>query len=204
MPNSVKAITPLVGQIHDRKRGASGQGEYAQLHLFHNRPQSGALYEPVSQRLLPLDDAMAARSGRTSLADREPARGHGRRHRDPARAHPRISFHLALPGVRRIPGERKREPPGGDAARRQKHRRTAGGPQRDIPPSAPERHRRGTVRRDLRLRGAGRARSAEQPLRGRNDFASIGTQSAGAVTKTRNWRRRRPEAKGPPKEQHRA
>ena len=28
-----------------------------ELHLFHNRPQSGALYEPVSQRLLPLDAA---------------------------------------------------------------------------------------------------------------------------------------------------
>ena len=25
------------------------------LYVFHNRPQSGALYEPVSQRLLPLD-----------------------------------------------------------------------------------------------------------------------------------------------------
>jgi F0F1-type ATP synthase gamma subunit len=31
------------------------KGEYAQLFVFHNRPQSGALYEPVSQRLLPLD-----------------------------------------------------------------------------------------------------------------------------------------------------
>ena len=26
-----------------------------ELYVFHNRPQSGALYEPVSQRLLPLD-----------------------------------------------------------------------------------------------------------------------------------------------------
>ena len=31
------------------------KGEYARLYVFHNRPQSGALYEPVSQRLLPLD-----------------------------------------------------------------------------------------------------------------------------------------------------
>lgn len=30
-------------------------GDYAQLYGFHNRPKSGALYEPVSQRLLPLD-----------------------------------------------------------------------------------------------------------------------------------------------------
>ena len=32
------------------------QGEVAELHLFYNRPISGALYAPVSQRLLPLDE----------------------------------------------------------------------------------------------------------------------------------------------------
>jgi F-type H+-transporting ATPase subunit gamma len=31
-------------------------GEIAELHLFYNRPTSGAVYEPVSQRLLPLDE----------------------------------------------------------------------------------------------------------------------------------------------------
>jgi hypothetical protein len=94
---------------------------------------------------------MATQAGGTSLADRKLARGHGWRHRDLAGAHPRISFRLALPGVRRIPREREREPPGGDATRRQKHRRIAGGPQQDIPSFAPEWHRRGTVRRHLRL-----------------------------------------------------
>ena len=29
--------------------------KYGRVYVFHNRPQSGALYEPVSQRLLPLD-----------------------------------------------------------------------------------------------------------------------------------------------------
>jgi hypothetical protein len=40
-----------------------------------------------------------------SMADQELARGHGRRHRDAVRTHPRIPFHLALPGVPRIPRE---------------------------------------------------------------------------------------------------
>jgi F-type H+-transporting ATPase subunit gamma len=34
---------------------AQGDGECAEVHVFHTRPASGALYEPVSRRLLPLD-----------------------------------------------------------------------------------------------------------------------------------------------------
>jgi F-type H+-transporting ATPase subunit gamma len=55
VPNSVKAITPLVGQIQIESEAHRAKGEYACLYVFHNRPQAGALYEPVSQRLLPLD-----------------------------------------------------------------------------------------------------------------------------------------------------
>ncbi len=55
VPNSVQAITPLVGQIQIESEAHQAKGEYAQLYVFHNRPQSGALYEPVGQRLLPLD-----------------------------------------------------------------------------------------------------------------------------------------------------
>jgi F-type H+-transporting ATPase subunit gamma len=55
VPNSVKAITPLVGQIQIQSEAHRAKGEYARLFVFHNRPLSGALYEPVSQRLLPLD-----------------------------------------------------------------------------------------------------------------------------------------------------
>jgi len=55
VPNSVKAVTPLVGQIQIESEEHREKGEYARLYIFHNRPQSGALYEPVSQRLLPLD-----------------------------------------------------------------------------------------------------------------------------------------------------
>ena len=55
VPNSVKAITPLVGQILVESETHRGPGEVIELHLFHNRPASGAVYTPVSQRLLPLD-----------------------------------------------------------------------------------------------------------------------------------------------------
>ena len=56
VPNSVKAITPLVGQILVESEARRSQGEVAELHLFYNRPTSGAVYAPVSQRLLPLDE----------------------------------------------------------------------------------------------------------------------------------------------------
>jgi len=55
VPNSVQAITPLVGQIQIESETRRAEGEYTHVYVFHNRPHSGALYEPVSQRLLPLD-----------------------------------------------------------------------------------------------------------------------------------------------------
>jgi F-type H+-transporting ATPase subunit gamma len=64
VPNSVQAIAPLIGQIlvesEARRRPSTtlgtDQGEVFELHLFYNRPTSGAVYAPVSQRLLPLDE----------------------------------------------------------------------------------------------------------------------------------------------------
>lgn len=56
VPNSVKAITPLIGQILIESETRYSQGEITELHLFYNRPTSGAIYEPVQQRLLPLDE----------------------------------------------------------------------------------------------------------------------------------------------------
>jgi F-type H+-transporting ATPase subunit gamma len=56
VPNSVKAITPLVGQILVESEARHSQGVVSELYLFHNRPETGAVYAPVSQRLLPLDD----------------------------------------------------------------------------------------------------------------------------------------------------
>lgn len=56
VPNSVKAITPLIGQILVEAETRHSQGEVTELHLFYNRPTSGAGYAPASLRLLPLDD----------------------------------------------------------------------------------------------------------------------------------------------------
>lgn len=64
VPNSVKAITPLVGQILVESEAHHSpsttlrtvQGEATELHLFYNRLTSGAVYAPVTQRLLPLDE----------------------------------------------------------------------------------------------------------------------------------------------------
>jgi F-type H+-transporting ATPase subunit gamma len=57
VPNSIGAITSLVGRILIEIEAHREQGEVVQVYLFHNRPKSGAVYEPVMQRLLPLDDA---------------------------------------------------------------------------------------------------------------------------------------------------
>jgi F-type H+-transporting ATPase subunit gamma len=57
LPNSIVEITPLVGQILLELESQRERGEIGQVYLFHNRPKSGALYESVSQRMLPLDDA---------------------------------------------------------------------------------------------------------------------------------------------------
>ena len=56
VPNSVKAITPLIGQILVENEKLRSRDEDAELHLFYNRHKSRATYEPVSQRLLPLDE----------------------------------------------------------------------------------------------------------------------------------------------------
>ncbi len=57
VPNSVQSITSLVGQIQIESEAHRAKSEYERVYVFHNRPLAGALYEPVSQRLLPLDAA---------------------------------------------------------------------------------------------------------------------------------------------------
>ena len=57
LPNSIGAITTLIGQVLLEIENRRAKGEIGQVYLFHNRPLSGSIYEPVSQRLLPLDDA---------------------------------------------------------------------------------------------------------------------------------------------------
>ena len=55
VPDAVQAIAPLVGRILVESEISRSQNEAAELRLFYNRPASGAVYAPVSQRLLPLD-----------------------------------------------------------------------------------------------------------------------------------------------------
>ena len=57
VPNSVKTITPLVGQILVEHETHQERSEVTELHLFYNRPSSGAVYTTIHQRLLPLDEA---------------------------------------------------------------------------------------------------------------------------------------------------
>jgi F-type H+-transporting ATPase subunit gamma len=56
LPNSINAITPLVGQILIELEAQREQGLIEQVYLFHNHPKTGSIYTPVSQQLLPLDE----------------------------------------------------------------------------------------------------------------------------------------------------
>jgi F-type H+-transporting ATPase subunit gamma len=55
VPNSARAIGPLVDQLQIETERRRDNEEDPQLWVFHNRPLSTTLYEPVSQRVLPLD-----------------------------------------------------------------------------------------------------------------------------------------------------
>lgn len=57
LPNSIGAITPLIGEILVEVEARRARGEITEVYLFHHQPQAGALYQPASQRLLPLDEA---------------------------------------------------------------------------------------------------------------------------------------------------
>jgi F-type H+-transporting ATPase subunit gamma len=65
LPNSVNAITPLVGELLNEVERLREQAPAIELRLFHNSPVSGEVYHPVSLRLLPLDEKWA-----TGIANR--------------------------------------------------------------------------------------------------------------------------------------
>ena len=60
VPTSVRGITPLVGEIQIASERHRSAADYASVHVIHNQPRTGAVYEPVGQRLLPLDAAWEA------------------------------------------------------------------------------------------------------------------------------------------------
>ncbi len=57
VPNSVAAISPLVGQIIVDNQVGQADALVSNLQLFYNRPLAAAIYEPVAKQLLPLDEA---------------------------------------------------------------------------------------------------------------------------------------------------
>ncbi|MBF0201210.1 MAG: F0F1 ATP synthase subunit gamma [Desulfamplus sp.] len=57
VPGSVKGITPLIGQILVESEKHHSQDKNIELYLFYNRPGTGSVYTPSSQRLLPLDQS---------------------------------------------------------------------------------------------------------------------------------------------------
>jgi F-type H+-transporting ATPase subunit gamma len=61
VPSSIKAVAPLVGQLLVEREVSPGMGDAGELHLFYNHPSPGAVYSPVTQRLLPLDETWRRR-----------------------------------------------------------------------------------------------------------------------------------------------
>ncbi|MEO6902784.1 MAG: F0F1 ATP synthase subunit gamma [Bacteroidia bacterium] len=55
VPSSVSAITSLVDQLLISIESAKEKDKINEFYIFYNAPKTGAGYEPVSQRLLPLD-----------------------------------------------------------------------------------------------------------------------------------------------------
>ena len=55
VPTSVRGISPLVSQIQIEAEAPKFQDAFSSVYVFHNRPESGSLFEPVAARLLPLD-----------------------------------------------------------------------------------------------------------------------------------------------------
>lgn len=55
VPTSINEITALVGQIQIDSETHLANASAARVYVFYNQMQSGAQYQPISQRLLPLD-----------------------------------------------------------------------------------------------------------------------------------------------------
>jgi F-type H+-transporting ATPase subunit gamma len=58
VPGSVQAITPLITQLLTEIEPNVSGVAVEQVIIFYNRPLPGALYEPVSQCIVPVDDVL--------------------------------------------------------------------------------------------------------------------------------------------------
>ncbi|MDQ2946888.1 MAG: F0F1 ATP synthase subunit gamma [Acidobacteriota bacterium] len=72
VPVSIHAITPLVGHILIELQAAREKREVVDVYVFHNRPKSAAVYEPVCRRLLPLDDSWQSKLTSTPWPSQRP------------------------------------------------------------------------------------------------------------------------------------
>jgi F-type H+-transporting ATPase subunit gamma len=72
VPTSVHAITPLVGEILVAIEAKRTPGGVGCVHVFHNQPKAGAIYEPVGRRLLPLDRAWQRRAAAVRWPTKRP------------------------------------------------------------------------------------------------------------------------------------
>ncbi len=61
VPGSVESIARLVGQMQIDSEAQRSRGGPSRLYVFHNRPTSGAGYEPSGRQLLPFDAAWQQR-----------------------------------------------------------------------------------------------------------------------------------------------
>lgn len=59
VPNAVSAITPLTGDLLSAIERIREREALFELYLFYHMPVSGELYQPVSKRVLPLDENWA-------------------------------------------------------------------------------------------------------------------------------------------------
>jgi len=55
IPTAVYGITSLVGEMLIQIESANERNAVEEVYLFHNRPRSGSIFEPVRRRFLPLD-----------------------------------------------------------------------------------------------------------------------------------------------------
>jgi F-type H+-transporting ATPase subunit gamma len=61
VPSSVEGITTLVNELLIALEKARERGLIGEIRVFHNRPMAGVGYDPIGERLLPLDAAWRAR-----------------------------------------------------------------------------------------------------------------------------------------------
>jgi F-type H+-transporting ATPase subunit gamma len=55
VPSSIEGVAPLMATLQIASETHRQRLGYQTVYVFHNRPQAGASYSPVTQRLLPLD-----------------------------------------------------------------------------------------------------------------------------------------------------